>query len=393
MHYRSIIHCRNSEHQEVITKLAQKQHLSVKTCKYNPYGLIIKGSKKRHNVFCSMFENNPDYGVFYDHKHYKSSFYVYVPHYRLGNDVDINKLNTQLSMIPMDIYGRTPNWYRQMYRAELKSEASPIIAIISLNNNYDPEDLRSYWTHVCGLSEMPKVINILAGHKIKQRYTGIGVSYHNTLQLEIIGALCPKATILFISAPNTNTGLYQAMSTAIYGVKVHKIRYQPNIVLCAWGTSEASLKPSILNAFNNLFERAYERKITIIASAGDNGYDHNDVNFPASSPYVISVGGTTLFPDGIEKEWTWDPIFRWGTRNGLSNYFSTAHQKSDTPNDYRKVPDLSLNANPNHGYTIFIDNKLILNGIGGTGCAAALCTGFLGSMGDYIKDSIPLLYN
>lgn len=385
MHYRTIIHCCNSEKQEVLTKIARKKRLSVKICKYNPNGVIIKGTKKQHNSFCSMYENNPDYGVFYDHKHYKTAFYVFSPHYRLGTDVDVNKLNTQFSMIPMDDYGRTPEWYRKMYKSDFKSEASPTIAIISLNNNYDPEDLRSYWTHVCGLSEMPNVIDVLVGHKIKQKYTGLGVAYHNTLQLEIVGALCPKATILFISAPNTITGLYQAMSTAIYGTKVNKISYQPNIVLCAWGAPESSLNPNILNAFNNLFQRAYEKKITIVTSAGDNGYDTDDVNFPASSPYVIAVGGTTLLPDGNETEWKWNPIFRWGTRNGLSKYFSSALWKrevTDDPTEPRKVPDISLNADPNYGYTIFIDHKLLLNGIGGTACAASLCTGFLGSMGN-----------
>jgi kumamolisin len=279
-------------------------------------------------------------------------------------------------MIPMDVYGRTPEWYRKMYQADRNPDVSPTIAIIALNNNYNLEDLRSYWTHVCGLSTMPTVIDVLVGHTVTQRNTGFGVAYHNTLQLEIVGALCPKATILFISAPNTSTGLYQAMSSAIYGTKVNGVRYQANIVLCAWGTSERTLKPVVLNAFNNLFERASERKIAIIASAGDNGYDHKEVNFPASSPHVISVGGTTLLASGKETTWRWNDTFQWGTRSGSSKYFST------TTNEKRRVPDLSLNADPNHGYTIFVDDKLILNGIGGTGCASALCAGFLASMDD-----------
>ena len=207
MIYRTIIHCCDPNLQKDIIKLARKGRLSVKICKYNPNGIIIKGPKRYHNAFCERVENSYDYGIFYDHKHPKEAFYVFKPHYRLGNDVDINKLTNQLSMIPMGVYGRTPEWYGRMYQADLNLEVSPTIAVISLNNNYNLEDLRSYWTHVCGLSEMPTVIDVLVGHKIKQRNTGLGVAYHNTLELEIIGALCPKATLLFISAPNTCTAV------------------------------------------------------------------------------------------------------------------------------------------------------------------------------------------
>jgi kumamolisin len=390
MKYRTIIHCCNPNLVKPTIQLARKNHLSVKICKYNPYGIIIKGTKKSHNAFCALLEDQSDYGIFYDHKHPKSAFYTFKPHYRLGNDVDINKLSAEPSIIPMGEYGRTPEWYRQMYHIKTNSEASPTIAVISLNNNYNPEDLRNYWTHVCGLSELPTVVDILVGHKIKQRNTGFGVAYHNTLQLEILGALCPKATLLFISAPNTITGLYQAISTAIYGNK----SYQANFILCTWGTSELSLKSSILNAFNNLFERAYQKNITIIASAGDNGYDDKNVNFPASSPYVLSIGGSTLFPNGTETLWDWNPIFRWGTRTGVSAYFPKSVWNLNHNNDNtRRVPDLILNANPNYGYTTLVDHKILLNGIGGTTGSASLCTAFLASMGLPIKEALTFLSN
>lgn len=405
MKYKSIIHCCNPKLQDYTIKLAKKMKLSVKICRYNPNGIIINGTKRKHNAFCAILDNNPDYGIFYDHKHPQNDFYVFKPHYRLGNDVDTNRVSILPSTPALDEYGRTPNWYSQAYNAQIQTEEAPTIAIISLGNHYHPKDLKSYWKNVCGYSEdqMPKVIDVLAGNKKKQRYTGYGVACLNTLQLEIIGGICPRATLLFISAPNTVTGLYQAFSTAIYGAKVKKVTYQPSIVLCSWGTSEIEMDPIIMNAFNNLFQTGLSRKITLVVAAGDNGSDDGyknngvpNVSFPASSPYVISVGGTTLLPDGTETAWAWNPIFRWGTGGGISNYFPMPDWQEGLVADTiekRRVPDISFNADPNYGYTIFIDNKLLLNGIGGTSCSASLFTGFLGSMNlSYPKSALESLY-
>lgn len=52
------------------------------------------------------------------------------------------------------------------------------------------------------------------------KYTGSGEDFENTLDLEIVGGVCPNSTLLFISAPNTNNGFYQAFSSAIYGVTI-----------------------------------------------------------------------------------------------------------------------------------------------------------------------------
>src|SRR5207249_11726854 len=89
--------------------------------------------------------------------------------------------------------------------------------------------------------------------------------------------------------------------------------------------------------------------VSFIASSGDSG---TSVSYPAASPYVVSVGGTTLNVDGsgnVQSETAWS-----GSGGGVSSQESApSYQSGFNSNSGRGVPDVSYVADPNTGVSIY----------------------------------------
>ena len=99
---------------------------------------------------------------------------------------------------------------------------------------------------------------------------------------------------------------------------------------------------------------------TFVASSGDDGAYCNtgtgtssspEVEYPASSPYVIAVGGTTLYTTNGN---TYSSEVGWsGSGGGQSGYESMpSWQKGIVPGNMRGVPDVAFDADPQSGEAI-----------------------------------------
>ena len=99
--------------------------------------------------------------------------------------------------------------------------------------------------------------------------------------------------------------------------------------------------------------------IVFFASSGDNGAG---VIWPASSPNVVSVGGTTLNMAGntVTSETAWS-----GSGGGVSAYESTPTYQANYGLTYAKraVPDVSYDADPNTG--VYVYDSTPYNGAAG----------------------------
>ncbi|HTU75153.1 MAG TPA: hypothetical protein VMG38_16680 [Trebonia sp.] len=85
----------------------------------------------------------------------------------------------------------------------------------------------------------------------------------------------------------------------------------PGFISNSWGGSESSTDTSLNADFNHPGD-------VITASAGDSGFG---VIFPAASPNVVSVGGTSLKTASNARGWTesvWNTRAGEGTRSGCS---------------------------------------------------------------------------
>jgi kumamolisin len=154
------------------------------------------------------------------------------------------------------------------------------------------------------------------------------------------------------------------------------------------GIGGNSWNPQSLTAFNQAFEDAALLGITVCAASGDNGSSDGsedgapNVDFPASSPYVLACGGTSLIAsnDTIASETVWnDSPADSATGGGISSFFPVPAYQSAVklPPDaggssFRGcgVPDVAGVADPNTGYFTLVDGSWGV--VGGTSSVAPM---------------------
>jgi subtilase family serine protease len=160
------------------------------------------------------------------------------------------------------------------------------------------------------------------------------------LDLDMVSAICPNCKIVLVEAQDDQgTGLYTAENTA-----ANLAGYISN----SWGGSDSSSDASMDSAYFN-----HPGKV-ITASAGDSGYG---VIYPATSRYVVSVGGTTLNTASNSRGWTetvWGSSAGGeGTGSGCSTIETKPTWQTDTGCTKRTDNDISADANPSTGVAVY----------------------------------------
>jgi subtilase family serine protease len=167
-----------------------------------------------------------------------------------------------------------------------------------------------------------------------------------SLDLDMVSAICPKCHILLVEATSSaSTNLYTAENTAA--------SLGATEISNSYGGSESSSDPSNNSFFNH-------PGIAITVSSGDSGYG---LEFPAASPDVTAVGGTSLTRASNGRGWAetaWS-----GAGSGCSAYESEqAWQQTLTPGcAHRAVADVSAVADPNTGVNVYDSNCSGLNSL------------------------------
>ena len=118
-----------------------------------------------------------------------------------------------------------------------------------------------------------------------------------------------------------------------------------SVVTMSWSGSE-SLYAS--PSYDSLFATP---GITFVAASGDNGF-FGGVQYPASSPNVLAVGGTTLQVDSSGNYLSETPWF--GTSGGFSSIEpEPSFQASVQSTGSRSTPDVAFDGNPNTGVEVY----------------------------------------
>ncbi|HEY6151751.1 MAG TPA: S53 family peptidase [Gaiellaceae bacterium] len=173
-----------------------------------------------------------------------------------------------------------------------------------------------------------------------------------SLDLDMVSAVCPNCHILLVEAnTNLNTDLYTAVDTAA--------RLGANAISNSYGGDESSTEASSDVHFNH-------PGAAVTASSGDNGYG---VSYPAASPYVTAVGGTSLTRGGggargwTESAWS-------GAGSGCSAYEAKPSWQTDTGCSRRTVSDVSAVADPNTGVAVLFGGLWFT--VGGTSASSPI---------------------
>lgn len=210
-----------------------------------------------------------------------------------------------------------------------------------------------------------------------------------TLDVEAVHGMAPGAQIVYVGAPNNFQDLDAAMNHVVD-------KGLAQIVTNSYGFNTELLPTGFIKPFESMFIEAAAVGIGVYFSSGDNSDEslvvgYRTVDWPASSPWVTAVGGTSiavgagnsyLFETGWgtrRSRWTdaqggfcngapgvnWSPTppGRWvyGAGGGVSRLFAEPPWQVGVVQQSvfdgfgrvgRAVPDVSAFADPNTGYLI-----------------------------------------
>lgn len=423
---RTIIHCLNgiNDRQKVID-VVNKLQLDYEIYPKNPYAICINGDTSENLI--GQFSNDKNFVIFTDKTpQLKMSLSppkkLFHPHFTINqqqqssDNVDHiyhvihkeikhqnrylkhnhNHLYKKIKHIPSYYesipqtpkkYGNTTSLLSHYYNFPAQNGTAPTIGIISLGGTYLTTDIEYYWKNILKLSTIPSIsyvdVDGVTNAPNQPIVEGDG-SIENTLDIEIAGGMCHTCKIVVYFGPNTELGFYDVINYA-----TNDTTNNPSILSISWGSPESNFSNPEMSAYNDLF--GLTTQIVCVAS-GDNGSTDgvNDgiphTDFPSSSPYVISCGGTSIHTNP-ESTWSWNNQYQWGTGGGISSMFSEPMYQLSIGVKYptgfvphRAVPDVSMNADPLCGWTIYFDGTLYVNRIGGTSCVAPALSGLFGLM-------------
>ena len=280
------------------------------------------------------------------------------------------------------------------------------IGIIELGGGFKTADLKTYFSNL-GLPT-PTVTSVsVDGGSNTPSNNADGPDGEVMLDIEIAGAIAPKAKIVVYFTANTSQGFLDAITQA-----VHDTVNKPSVISISWGGPESNWTGQAFQQFDQVFQAAAAIGITVTVAVGDNGSSDGvddgeaHVDFPASSPNVLACGGTTLNASTtkISSEVVWnDPNGGGATGGGISDQFPVPdyQQNAGVPpsanpskNVGRGVPDVAANADPNTGYAIRVDGEDAV--VGGTSAVAPLWAGLIALLNQSIGKPVgflnPILY-
>ncbi len=281
------------------------------------------------------------------------------------------------------------------------------IALVELGGGFKTADLHAYFLSL-GVTPTPSVLAVgVDGGKNEPTGDLDGPDGEVMLDIEVAGAIAPRATIAAYFAPNTDRGFIDALLAAM-----HDKTRRPSVVSISWGSAEAGWTQQALNGLNQALQDAGLLGMTVCVAAGDGGSSDGGsdglahADFPASSPFALACGGTRLEPSGkgAATETVWNDGAEGGaTGGGVSDVFdlpawqsAAGVPKSVNPGHRvgRGLPDVSGNADPATGYEVRVDGQVTV--IGGTSAVAPLVAGLVALLNQKLNRRIgylnPTLY-
>ncbi len=256
--------------------------------------------------------------------------------------------------------GHAPTAFASLYEfpATASRGAGQRIALIQLGGRYYPADTTDAFTAMG--TAAPAVVPISIDGAVQSPDTDLDREI--ALDVQVAGAIAPRAALLLYFAQPGLGGLVGAISRA-----VHDSVNQPTIISISFGANEDSWTPDALRTLSGALADATHLGITVIAATGDMlatcGYGDGQahVAYPASDPYVLACGGTTLRTGADRaREAVWNDGNGNGTGGGVSALWPVpVYQKgvsvprhATSGKKGRGVPDVAAIADQAVGYRI-----------------------------------------
>jgi subtilase family serine protease len=238
-----------------------------------------------------------------------------------------------------DVSGYSPSQVRSAYAlAGIANEgAGQTIALVDAYNNPDAAtDLNTFDTEfslpACTTANGCFKVVYATGRKPANNSSWAGES---SLDIEWSHAIAPQAKIILVEAASSSTSaLLKAVDVAVSN--------GATVVSMSWSGGEFSGEIGDDSHFKTT-------GVIFCASSGDSGHG---TGYPAASPYVVAVGGTSL---DISAGGAWLSETAWsGSSGGESTYESEpSYQTGYQSSGKRGVPDVAWDADPSTGVAVY----------------------------------------
>ncbi len=242
--------------------------------------------------------------------------------------------------------GYGPAQFHSAYGLPTTATGSPIIAIVdAYDDPYIASDLATY-SNTFGIPALPACKGPIASsatpcfQKVDQNggtrypFSNSGWALEIALDTEVAHAICQNCRLLLVEAKSSS---YANLMAAVDRARLLGAKYISN----SYGSGEFSGETAYDSHFNY-------PGIVFTFSAGDSGYG---AEYPASSPYVTAVGGTTL---ALNTDNSYAGEIAWnGTGSGCSAYEAKPGWQTDPGCTNRTVADVSADADPSTGAAVY----------------------------------------
>src|SRR5262249_48332376 len=139
------------------------------------------------------------------------------------------------------------------------------IGIVELGGGHTAADLNAYFA---GLGIQPPQVVAVSVDNATNAPVGDPNSADGEvmLDIEVAGAIAPRAKIAVYYAPNTERGFIDAISTA-----AHDQVNRPSVLSISWGAPEESWTQQGRTVMNSAFIDAGNLGVTVLVASGDDG--------------------------------------------------------------------------------------------------------------------------
>lgn len=204
-----------------------------------------------------------------------------------------------------------------------------------------------------------------AGLHNKNIANEIGWAYETSLDVEYAHAMAPGANIALVTIPIPETQGVQGL-TNMENAQRWVLQNHPNWTIWSnsWATTEQAFNNSAtIENLDSLYATAAADGVSAFFASGDSGvantdkqgrlFDFPTVNYPSSSPNVVSVGGTQINNAGGAQITTNEPESVWndGYGAGGGGYSTVFGEPADQSlsaipdsSGARGLPDVAYNA-------------------------------------------------
>jgi subtilase family serine protease len=173
------------------------------------------------------------------------------------------------------------------------------------------------------------------GQKTNYPATNSGWDQEQALDLDMASAMCPNCKIILVEATSATFANLAAAENEAAKLGAH-------VISNSYGGSESG-SSSVEPAYNH-------PGVAVTVSTGDSGFAAGP-QFPATSPHVTAVGGTTLSRASNARGWTETAWADGGS--GCSTVYAKPTWQSDPLCTMRMEADVSAVADPNTPVAVY----------------------------------------